>query len=92
MLRPPSVLGHSLGQPVRLSGALGEVRILGALVAGEARPDRTHIGSFSQLSQSGERRQLTGKPPLLPHVYREQLRAERAAMRSTAISPPALVS
>ncbi|MDB4987436.1 MAG: hypothetical protein JWN04_2614, partial [Myxococcaceae bacterium] len=35
---------------------------------------------------------LTGKPPLLPHVYREQLRAERAAMRSTAISPPALVS
>ena len=35
---------------------------------------------------------LTGQPPLLPHVYREQLRAERAATRSASVSPPALVS
>jgi hypothetical protein len=32
---------------------------------------------------------LTGALPLLPHVYREQLRAERAALRSASISPPA---
>ena len=31
---------------------------------------------------------LTGGPPLLPHLYREQLRAERAAMRSALVSPP----
>jgi hypothetical protein len=35
---------------------------------------------------------LTGKPPLLPHVYREHLRAERAARRSAEVRPPALVS
>jgi hypothetical protein len=35
---------------------------------------------------------LTGKPPLLPHVYREQLREERAAMQRASVSPPAFVS
>ncbi|MDB4984823.1 MAG: hypothetical protein JWN04_1 [Myxococcaceae bacterium] len=35
---------------------------------------------------------LTGKPPLLPHVYREQLRAERAAVRTAAVSLSADVS
>ncbi|MDB4988300.1 MAG: hypothetical protein JWN04_3478 [Myxococcaceae bacterium] len=35
---------------------------------------------------------LTGTPPLLPHVYREQLRRERAAVRSASVSPPALVA
>ncbi|MDB4987213.1 MAG: hypothetical protein JWN04_2391, partial [Myxococcaceae bacterium] len=35
---------------------------------------------------------LTGKPPLLPHVYREQLRAERAAMRSASVTLPAFIS
>ncbi|MDB4974946.1 MAG: hypothetical protein JWN48_3287 [Myxococcaceae bacterium] len=35
---------------------------------------------------------LPGGPPLPPHVYREQLRAERAAMRSAAVSLPAPVS
>ena len=36
--------------------------------------------------------ELMGQPPLLPHVYREQLRAERAAMRSASVSPPTPVS
>jgi transposase len=35
---------------------------------------------------------LTGRPPLLPHVYWEQLRAERAAVRSAAVSLSADVS
>ncbi|MDB4987225.1 MAG: hypothetical protein JWN04_2403 [Myxococcaceae bacterium] len=35
---------------------------------------------------------LTGRPPLLPHVYREQLRAERAAVRSATVSLSADVS
>ena len=30
----------------------------------------------------------TGGPPQLPHVYREQLRAVRAALRSASVGPP----
>ena len=42
--------------------------------------------------RAGAEAALTGEPPLLPHVYGEQLRTERAAVRSGSVSPPAPVS
>jgi hypothetical protein len=46
---------------------------------------RAHLRAASEAA-------LTGGPTILPHVYREQVRAERAATRSASASPPAPLS